>query len=206
MKKKFLTAYKAEKFLSKYLPTSKNQLVNSPDKIKIKVPLVLKIVSPQAMHKSDIKGVRIVTDQARIVPEFRNLIYISNKNKLHLEGIMAQEYTQGEKLIIGIKKDPVFGHMILFGLGGIFTEVLDDIAVRKCPINMHDAQDMIDELRASKIFKGFRGIELNVELLKQVLVKTSQIPLKHKNITELDINPFILNAKEGKVVDARIVF
>lgn len=206
MKKRFLTAYKAEKFLSKYLPTSKNQLVKSPDKITIKAPLVLKIISPQALHKSDIRGVRIIKDQKDIISEFRSLLYISQKNKMQLEGIMAQEYLEGEKIIIGIKKDPVFGHMILFGLGGIFTEVLDDIAVRKCPITMDDADDMINELRASKIFHGFRGIKLNINLLKSVLVKTSNIPLKHKDITELDINPFILNDKDGRVVDARIVF
>ncbi len=206
MQKRFLTAYKAEQFLSKYLPTSKNQLVNSLDKIKLKTPFVLKIISPQALHKSDINGVRIIKNKSDIENNFKNLVHASKKHRLKLEGIMVQEYVEGEKLIIGIKKDPVFGHVIVFGLGGVFTELLDDIAIRKCPITEQDAEEMINDLRASKIFHGFRGINLNIELLKEVLVKTSKIPLKHKDISELDINPFILNEKEGKVVDARIVF
>ena len=119
---------------------------------------------------------------------------------------MVQKFVEGENLIIGIKKDEVFNHVILFGVGGIFTEIIDDISIRKCPINKHDAKEMIDELRARKIFYGFRGKKLNVELLKRILIKVSEIPNKHKDIEELDINPFILNEKDGKVVDARITF
>ena len=206
MEKRFFTAHKSERFLAKYVPTSKSQLVQTPDKITLQVPLVLKIVSPQALHKSDIGGVRIIQSKNDLVPQFRDLLRTAHEHHLKLEGIMVQEYVEGEKIIIGIKKDPVFGHVILFGLGGIFTEVLEDVAIRKCPITIHDAEDMIHELRAAKIFNGFRGIELNTKLLKEVLVKVSHIPQKHKTITELDINPFILNAKTGKVVDARIVF
>ncbi len=206
MKQKIFTGFAAEKFLSKYLSTSKNQLVHSAKEIKIKTPLVLKIISPDALHKSDIKGVRIIKNHSDIESEFNELIRIAKKRKLKLEGIMVQEFIEGEKLILGIKKDPTFNHIILFGLGGIFTEVLDDISTRKCPITISDADEMINELKASKIFHGFRGIKLNTDILKNTLVKLSKIPLKHKSISELDINPFILNEKSGIIVDARIVF
>ena len=200
------TGFKSEKFLSKYLPVSKSQLVKKVSQIKIMAPLVLKIISPDALHKSDINGVRIVQHDEDVEREFNDLIKISKRLRLNLEGIMVQKFTDGEKLIIGIKKDATFGHIILFGLGGIFTEVLDDTSIRKCPITEHDAEEMISELRASKIFYGFRGKKYNLETLKKSLVSVSKIPLKYKKISELDINPFILNEYEGRVVDARIIW
>ncbi|MCH7568607.1 MAG: acetate--CoA ligase family protein [Nanoarchaeota archaeon] len=206
MKKEVFNGYKSEKFLRKFIPVSKNQLVRRLRKIKIKPPLVLKIISKDALHKSDINGVRIIKTEAELEKNFLELLAISRRRKLKLDGIMVQEFYEGEQLIIGIKKDPTFNHVILFGLGGIFTEVLEDFSIRKCPINKEDAQEMIDELKAKKIFYGFRGKKLNLEVLKKTLVNVSKIPLKHKNIQELDINPFILNDKEGRVVDARIVF
>jgi len=206
LKEDVYTDYKAEKFLSKFVQVSKNQLVKNINQIKIKAPLVLKIISPQAIHKTEIKGIRIVKTNEEIEKNFNELLSISKRKKLKLDGIMVQQFYEGEQLIIGINKDSVFGHVILFGLGGIFTEVLDDTSIRKCPINLKDAQEMIDELKASKIFQGFRGKKLNIEILKRTLVKISQIPQRHKKIKELDINPFILNDKSGRVVDARIVF
>jgi hypothetical protein len=94
--------------------------------------------------------------------------------------------------------------VILFGLGGIFTEILDDVSIRKCPITLEEASDMIKELRSKKLFEGFRGINLNVDILKKDLASVSKIPQKNKDILELDINPYILNSKEGKAVDIRI--
>ena len=204
--KKVYTAYKAEKFLAKFITVSKSQLVKALSEIKIKPPLVLKIISQDALHKTDIGGVRIVKDARYLEEDFKELIKIAKRKKLKLDGIMVQKFYEGEQLIIGIKKDPVFRHVILFGLGGIFTEVLEDTSIRKCPINKYDAQEMIDELKARKIFYGFRGKKLNVNLLKKTLIKVSEIPKKYKSIVELDINPFILNEKEGVAVDARIVF
>jgi len=205
-KKEVYTGYKAEKLIGKFVKVSKNQLVKKSSEIKIKPPLVLKIMSKDALHKSDIDGVRIIDKEEDIEPEFNDLLNIAKRRRIKLDGIMVQKFYDGEQLIIGIKKDPVFGHVILFGLGGIFTEVLEDTSIRKCPINKYDAKEMINELKASKIFHGFRGRKLNVALLRRTLIKVSEIPLKYKKIEELDINPFILNDKTGTVVDARIVF
>lgn len=209
MKKKkqvIYTDYEAEKFLSKYVQIAENQLVKSVDEIKIKAPLVLKIISPQALHKTEIGGVKIVHSQEDIERAFQELLTIAKRKRLKLDGIMVQKFIEGTQLIIGIKKDPVFGHIILFGVGGIFTELFEDITIRKCPIDKNDAQEMIDELRARKLFYGFRGKKLNRELLKKTLIKISEIPKKNKTISELDINPYILTEKQGLVVDARIVF
>ena len=204
--KKVMNDYQAEKFLSKYVPVSENQLVKSVNEIKISPPLVLKIISDEALHKSDIGGVKFVTDKDNIKKYFNDLLRVASNRKIKLQGIMAQKFYSGEQLIIGIKKDPVFNHVILFGVGGVFTEIFEDTSIRKCPIDINDAEEMIDELKAAKIFHGFRGKKLNTKLLKKVLIKVSQIPGKYKNIKEMDINPFMLNEKEGVVVDARILF
>lgn len=205
MKKEVWNEFKAEKFLSKYLDVAKSQLVRKFEEIKIKAPCVLKIVSDDALHKTEIGGVKIVKEQKNLESDFNSLLDIARKKKLKIEGILVHEFVSGQELIIGINKDEVFGHVIVFGVGGIFTEVLKDTSMRKCPITRKDAEEMIFELRAKKIFEGFRGRKLNLEVLKKTLVKVSEIPLKNKAIVEMDINPYILNEKTGKVADARIV-
>jgi len=189
------------------LPVAKNQLVHSFEDIKLKkFPLVLKIMSKQALHKSDIGGVKICNNKEELEKNFKLLMNISKRKKLKLQGILVQEYHEGHQLIVGIKKDPVFGHIILTGIGGIYTEILKDISIRACPITIKDANSMIDELKSKAILYGARGKKANVKLFKNILVRVSKIPEKHKTISELDINPFILNEKNGYVVDARIVF
>ncbi len=199
-------AHKSEQFLGKFVQVAKGQLVKEASEIKINVPLVLKIVSPDAIHKSDVGGVEIVRSKDELESSFNRLVSISKKRKLKLRGILAQKFYEGQEVIIGIKKDETFGHVILLGLGGIFTEVLEDTSIRKCPISKEDAEEMISELKAHKVFEGFRGKKLDADLLKKTLVKVSEIPIKYKKIKELDINPFILDEKSGTAVDARIVF
>jgi len=205
MKQEVLSAYESEKFIGKHIATPESQLVRRPSEITIKVPLVLKLISPQAIHKSDLGLIKIVHNKNETESSFEDIVATARKNKLKIDGVLAQEFIDGQQLIIGLKKDSIFGHVILFGLGGIFTELIDDVSIRKCPITPQDAQEMIDELKASKLFHGFRSIKLNTQLLKENLVAISKLPQKHKEIKELDINPFILNAKEGKAVDVRIV-
>ncbi|MFC1800562.1 acetate--CoA ligase family protein [Nanoarchaeota archaeon] len=211
MAKVVMTEHKAEKLISKYIPVAKHTVVKKFNDVKLfskKVgfPLVLKIMSPDALHKSDVGGVAIVHSANDLENEFDKLISISKKKKLRLEGIMVQEFVEGKYVIIGIKNDATFGHVIMFGLGGIFVEIMKDVSFRACPINIEDAQQMIDELKGKAILYGARGEKpLNVKLLKDILVKASKIPSKHPKIEELDINPFVINDKIGKVVDARIV-
>lgn len=187
------------------MPVAKNQIVQNVSEIRIKPPFVLKIISRDALHKSEIKGVRILQHQSEVAENFQDLLRIAKQKRLRLDGIMVQEYSKGLEVIFGIKKDEVFGHVLLFGLGGVFTEVLEDIAIRKCPITLQDAEEMIDELKAKKIFYGYRNIGVDRRFLQKMLVRASQIPLRYPGIQELDINPFILSGKKGKVVDARMV-
>jgi len=207
MKKEVYTEFRAEKLLKKFVPVAKNQLVKDVKEIKFKkFPLVLKIISSGALHKSDIGGVRIVNNKEELEKGFKKLIKIAKKKKLKLEGILIQEFIKGYQVIAGIKKDPVFGHVLLFGAGGIYTEVLKDISIRACPISSKDADSMIQELKTRDILYGIRGEKANIVKLKKILVKISKIPSKYKHIQELDINPLIVNKSDVKVVDARIVF
>jgi len=196
---------KSQSLIGKYVNLPETQTISSLKELKIKAPLVMKIISPEITHKTEIGGVIVVHHKEDIERSFDELILNSKKNKIKLKGILVQEFVEGQQFIIGLKKDETFGHVILFGAGGILTEILDDISIRKCPINASEADDMIKELKSRKLFEGFRNIKLNKDLLKHHLVEVSKIPQKHKDIIELDINPYILNSKEGKAVDVRIV-
>ena len=205
MKEEILDITKSQDIIGKYLSIQESQIITSIKELKISAPLVMKIISPDAIHKTDVGGVSIVHRSEEIESSFNSLISTAKKNKLKLKGILVQKFVEGQQLIIGLKKDSVFGHVILFGLGGVFTELLDDISIRKCPIEISEAEEMIKELKSRKLFEGFRNINLNTDLLKKDLVSISKIPQKYKNIKELDINPYILNNKEGKAVDIRVI-
>lgn len=205
MKGDVLDTQKSQALISKYVEIPESQIINSIKELKIKAPLVMKIISPEVTHKTEVGGVVIVNRKEEIESAFDELVSASKKNKIRLKGILVQEFVEGQQLIIGLKKDPTFNHVILFGLGGVFTELLNDVSIRKCPITIAEANEMIHELKSKKLFEGFRNIKLNTEVLKHALVEVSKIPQKHKDIQELDINPFILNDKVGKAVDVRIV-
>jgi hypothetical protein len=205
MKIEVLDAHESNKFIDKFASTPESQLVKRSSDITIKAPLVLKIVSEEVIHKTEIGGVRIVQHNSEITESFNDLITTAKKHKISIKGILAQEFVQGQQIIIGLKKDETFGHIIAVGIGGIFTELFKDVSIRKCPIDVKEAQRMLNDLKAHKIFEGFRNINVNVGILKEALVNISKISQKHHNIKEMDINPFILNEKEGKAVDVRIV-
>ena len=198
---------KAEKFITG-IPVAKSILTKNIKKasnFSKKYPIVLKIISPKAVHKTDVNAVRIVHKKEDFEREFKDLIIMAKKKRIPLNGILVQEYIKGREVIIGIKNDPSFGHAIMFGLGGTMVEVLKDVTFRICPIEESDAENMIQELKTKQILYGVRGEKaVNINLLKRILVQVSLIPKKHKNIEELDINPLIINEKEAKAVDVRV--
>ena len=197
----------AERFLID-IPIAKSILtkdIKKAEKSIKKYPIVLKIISPKAVHKTDVNAVRIVHKKEDFEREFKDLIIMAKKKRIPLNGILVQEYIKGREVIIGIKNDPSFGHAIMFGLGGTMVEVLKDVTFRICPIEESDAENMIQELKTKQILYGVRGEKaVNINLLKRILVQASLIPKKHKNIEELDINPLIINDKDAKAVDVRV--
>jgi acyl-CoA synthetase (NDP forming) len=201
---KILMEKEAEDFLEKNkIPVAERKIVSSKEEAldfirKIKFPVVLKITG--RLHKTELKGISVDINYHNFDNEFERIQKISKR-------VLVQKYVPGKQLIIGLIKDPSFGHVIMFGFGGIFVEVFRDISFRVCPITRKDAREMIKEIKTYKILKGVRGESpINFNQLEEVLVKISEFPKKYEEIKELDINPIMANEKEVKVVDARIIF
>jgi acetate---CoA ligase (ADP-forming) len=177
---------------------------------EIGYPIVMKIVSPQIVHKSDIGGVRTNLGSKREVENAFFEITTHARNIMpaaQIYGVMIQEMVQGGKeIIMGITKDPQFGHMIMFGLGGIYVEVLKDIAFRITPLSREDAHAMIRETKTFPLLRGVRGeAESDIEAIEHSLVVLSQMAADFPQIIEADINPLLVRKRgEGVVaIDAR---
>ena len=184
---------------------------NEKELIKAKAlgfPMAMKIISKDISHKSDVGGVKLDIknlDEARTA--FHQIMKNAKKKvpKAKIDGIFVQKMVQGKQIIIGGKNDEQFGQTILFGLGGIFVEVLKDVSLRICPIEEKDAKEMIQEIKGYPILKGIRGEKsINFKELEKALVNTSNLLIKSK-IKELDINPLIANEKEIIAVDVRVI-
>jgi len=160
-------------------------------------PVVLKALSARIIHKTEAGAVKIVHSADQLEKEFAEL-------KKLAPTILVQEFVEGNEFIIGLKNDPTFGHVVLAGIGGIYVEIYKDVSFRVCPIAEDDAEQMLDELKGKDIFTA-RGKKLNRKALVDALVKLSRLPQKQPKISELDINPLILNEKEGQIVDARVI-
>ena len=208
------TEYQAKEFLKKYAEIPKHLLLDPKEVKKMLLekkfsldfafPFVLKISSDFLIHKTEEGAIKIVYNEIEF---FRTLIDFDKKIiKYKARGILVEEFVKGQEIIIGIKKDKTFGHVIGLGIGGIFTEAIKDISFRACPLISEDFYSMLDDLKLKEIILGIRGKKNNIESLKETLIEISKIPEKHPEISELDINPLILNEKDCKIVDARIVF
>jgi acetate---CoA ligase (ADP-forming) len=171
---------------------------------KIGFPVVLKIVSPDVVHKTDAGGVKLNLGDAEDVRKAYREILDTFKYQ-HIEGVAVQRMArQGIEAIIGVTRDPSFGPLIMFGLGGVFVEVLRDVSFRILPITEKDAAEMIDDIRGSGILKGYRGQAVDLKSLQQLLVKISQLVVENPEISELDLNPLFLYPDGYVAVDARM--
>jgi len=173
---------------------------------EIGYPVVLKIVSEDVIHKSDCGGVKLNVNQKDIKKEFLHMIHHVHEKlpNAKIEGIYVQKMSSpGIECIIGTKEDKQFGHIIMFGWGGIYAETVKDTSIRICPITEEDAQEMINETKVGKILNGARGKVYDIKGLINTIIKVSNIADKYK-IKELDINPLIVTESSCCVVDARI--
>lgn len=161
-------------------------------------PVVLKVT--KTLHKSDERGVILNVEKSEFFDAFEKL-------KKKSKEVLVQEQARGRYVILGLKKDPVFGHVLLFGLGGIFVEVLKDVALRICPVNANEVKKMIREIKAFPVLAGARGEKpVDLKTLENYLLKLCELAQKNPNIKELDINPLMITHKGAKIVDARIIF
>jgi len=174
-------------------------------------PVVLKIVSPNILHKTDVGGIKVGIEDEKELEESYDDILFSVKRYMpgaNISGILVQEMVKDKKeTIIGISEDPQFGPMIMFGLGGIYVEVLKDVSFRIAPISEKIAREMIGEIKTIKLLKGTRGEKpSDIESIIDVLLRMSQLVTDFPEIMEMDINPlFVMKRGEGSIAgDARI--
>lgn len=190
------------------LVTSAGQAVKEAKKIGF--PIVMKVVSPQILHKTDVGGVKVGLENAADVKKAFEDMHgrLSKKKGTDIRGILLEKMVpKGVELIVGIQNDPQFGPVIMVGLGGIMTEIMKDVAFRMLPITVSDAKSMLNELRGSKVLKGFRGSEpIDLNMLARMLVQIGKMGVDNADyINSIDFNPVVAYPKSHYVVDAKII-
>jgi len=173
-------------------------------------PVVLKIVSPDIIHKSDAGGVKLdLKNSAQAGRAYGEILSSIRQKypKAKIDGISVQKMARpGVEVIIGMSKDPQFGPVLMFGLGGILVEVLKDVSFRLVPVTKRDATEMIKEIKGYPLLEGYRGQEpANIPFLEELIVKVSQFIEKNPQIKELDLNPIFAYKDGALAVDARII-
>lgn len=191
--------------------------VSTPEEVTAAVagltpPFVVKVISPDILHKSDVGGVRINLQNPQevraVIHEMREMPAITASR---VEGFLVEEMApRGQELVIGGVRDPQFGPLVMVGLGGIFVEVLKDVSFRICPITRLDAEEMLAELKGTAILDGARGVQpasraAIVEVLLKVGGESGLLMAQATDILETDINPLIVSDACAIAVDARFI-
>ena len=178
---------------------------------KIGYPVVMKIASPQIVHKSDAGGVKVnLTNDEEIRNSFKEIVASARKydDKAEIKGVLIVEMVKGGKeMIIGSKLEPGFGPVVMLGMGGIYVEILKDVTFRLAPFTDQEANDMISSIKTKKLLEGVRGEKpSDVEKLSECIQRLSQLVTDFREIKELDMNPVLVMEKgEGcKILDVRI--
>jgi acyl-CoA synthetase (NDP forming) len=197
------------------IPTAQARLATSAEDAaaiaqEIGFPVVLKVVSPDITHKSDVGGVKLNLNTAEeVTAAFKEITAAAKKanRKASIDGVAVQKMARpGVEVIIGMSQDPQFGPVLMFGLGGVLVEVLKDVSFRLVPITLRDARQMIREIKGYPLLEGYRGQEpADVEALEKLLLRLSEFVEKHPEISELDLNPIFAYKDGALAVDARIV-
>ena len=212
----FVTEPQAVELLTKYhipypehgLARERTEAVRIADGLGY--PVVLKIVSPDAPHKSDVGGVRLdLGGPGEVESAFDDLI-ATVKGRLpeaSIQGVLVcRQAAEGLEVIVGATDDPVFGATVMFGLGGIFTEVLKDVAFRIAPLQRIDAREMIREIKGYSVLSGARGqAAVDMAGLERLILAVSRMVTEEPGIKELDLNPVRLYKEGLMALDARLV-
>jgi len=206
-----LSEYEAKLVLSFYnFPVVREILVEHRYEVQeaakqIGYPLVVKGCSHEVAHKTE-KGL-IRTDIRNDIEALEAFDEISKKLKGYQGAVLLQEMVQGRReLVMGLTRDDQFGPCVMFGLGGIFTEVLKDVSFRRAPLKESDAMEMMREIKGNKIIDALRGMEAaDMKTLAGMLIEIGRIGLEYDRVREIDINPVIIHQSKPVVVDALII-
>jgi 3-hydroxypropionyl-CoA synthetase (ADP-forming) len=214
-KEKVITEELAKQVLTEYgIRVPRYALAKSVDEAgrqaqEVGYPLVAKIVSPQILHKTDVKGVKVGLQNEAAVKETFNDMYGRLSKQYNVKGVLLEKMAapDGIELIVGLQNDAQFGPVIMAGIGGIYTEIFKDVSFRVLPITKEDAINMIEDLKGNKILKGFRGMaKVNMDMLSTALVNIGKLGTDMAPYYEsIDFNPVIFYENDYVAVDAKIL-
>jgi len=187
------------------IPTTDFQVVRrfeDIDQKKLKFPAVLKVCSPNILHKTDVGGVILDVARDQLEHEFAKM-----REKFPTEQILVESHQDRRvEVIVGLINDPTFGLTVMFGLGGIYTEVYKDVTFRIVPIKREDAEEMLREIKAAPILEGFRKIKVDRDAIINILMKVSALGEKYMDkLDQMDLNPVFVKEKGAVVVDAKLL-
>lgn len=188
------------------IPSTEFQYFTDLDDVnfeKLRFPAVLKVCSPRVMHKTDVGGVALdIASEEEFKSKFKSF-----KKKFPEYGFLAEPmYTGRVEIIVGLANDPSFGLTIMFGLGGIYTEVYKDVTFRIIPITRQDAEEMLTEIEAAPILEGYRKIKVDRKGILELLLKVSELGVRLQNhLDQMDLNPVFVTGEGVRVVDAKMI-
>jgi acyl-CoA synthetase (NDP forming) len=190
------------------LATSKQEAVDQSREIGY--PCVLKVSSPDITHKSDAGGVKVGLKSEQEVAEAYDAIMASclaKFPKAAIEGVTVQDMAPpGLEVIVGMTTDPQFGPVMMFGLGGVWVEVLKDVSFKIVPLTKADAAKAVREIRAARLLDGFRGSDpVDTSALEDILLRVSEFVAKTPEVKEMDLNPIFAYPDGAIAVDARVI-
>ncbi len=186
--------------------TTKYKLVNKEKDLEdlgLKFPVALKVCSNKILHKTDVGGVKLdIKNKDELKKYFKDF-----KKKFPNENLLVDQMEEkGVEIIIGLIQDPTFGLSIMFGIGGIYTELYKDVTFRVVPIEKYDAEQMVEEIKGKKLLEGFRNIAANKKLVIDLILKVSKIGEELiDKIDQMDLNPVFVYGDDLCVVDAKLI-
>jgi acetyl-CoA synthetase (ADP-forming) len=206
-----LSEYESKQVLASYgIPVTLEELVINPEDLsqaihKIGYPLVMKGCAAEIAHKTEKGLIRMDVrneDEARTA--FKEITAAMDGAE---KAVLVQQMVKGQReLVVGLTRDPQFGPCVMFGLGGIFTEILEDTSFRVAPVEKRDALEMIQEIKAHKILEAIRGMEpVDKDMLADILIAIGRLGIENETVKEIDINPVIISRGKPVAVDALVV-
>jgi acetyltransferase len=211
-----IVEFEAQEVLRAYgLPTPRTVLARSSDEAvaaagEIGYPVVLKIASPDISHKSDVGGVKVnLKDAGEVMDAFKDVTARAQRMRqdAYIAGCLVQEMAPPgvKEVIIGFKRDEQFGPMLMFGLGGIYVEIMKDISFKLAPLSRRDAFEIVREIKSYMLLKGLKGEPpVNFAALEEVIVTMSQLALDLPEVLEAEFNPVLVNHERAMVADVRM--
>ena len=207
-----LSEYESKVILASYqIPVTREIMAESSDEVitaahEIGYPVVMKGCAPDITHKTEKGLIRTdIRDDREALDTFNDIM--AGMNGIKGAAALVQEMIRGKReLVIGLIRDPQFGPCVMFGLGGIFTEILKDVSFRLAPLEKRDALEMMGEIKAHKILDAIRGMDaVDRDVLSEMLINVGRIGTENDTIKEIDINPVIISGSRPIAVDALVV-